>query len=112
MSKFDTAVSYVQGLPKDGPVQPDNDTKLEFYSYYKLATVGSLETDAIKSANPRPGMLDFVGKAKWDAWKAASEKNHTPEQAKEAYVAALLKFLKGIKNPDAGVEEIIRKLEA
>lgn len=27
--KFDKAVKYIQGLPKDGPYQPDQDTKLK-----------------------------------------------------------------------------------
>lgn len=33
----------------------------------------------------RPGMLDFKGKAKWDAW--SSRKGMTKEAAMEAYVA-------------------------
>lgn len=33
----------------------------------------------------RPGMMDFKGKAKWDAW--TGKKGMTKEAAKEAYVA-------------------------
>jgi hypothetical protein len=31
--KFDKAVEYVRGLPKDGPYQPDQDTKLKVRRY-------------------------------------------------------------------------------
>ena len=41
--------------------QPSNDEKLKLYKYFKQATVGDVNTS-------RPGMLDFAGKAKWDAW--------------------------------------------
>jgi diazepam-binding inhibitor (GABA receptor modulator, acyl-CoA-binding protein) len=34
---------------------------LELYGLYKQATVGDCNTS-------KPGILDFVGKAKWDAW--------------------------------------------
>ena len=38
-----------------------DDEMLKLYGLYKQATVGDVNTD-------RPGMLDFAGKAKWDAW--------------------------------------------
>ena len=41
---------------------PD-DKKLELYSLFKQGSEGDVTT-------ARPGMLDFKGKAKWDAWKA------------------------------------------
>ena len=31
--KFDKAVKYVRSLPKDGPYQPDQDTKLKVRGY-------------------------------------------------------------------------------
>jgi len=43
--------------------QPSNDEKLKLYKYFKQATVGDINT-------ARPGMLDFAGKAKWDAWNS------------------------------------------
>ena len=45
----------------------NNDMKLMFYSLYKQATVGNINTS-------RPGMFDMVGKAKWDAWKSMDGK--------------------------------------
>lgn len=45
----------------------NNDMKLMFYSLYKQATVGNINTS-------RPGMFDMVGKAKWDSWKSMDGK--------------------------------------
>jgi len=57
---------------------PDNLAKLKLYALYKQATVGDCTGD-------RPGMLDFVGRAKYDAWK---ELAGTPmDEAKEKYIA-------------------------
>ena len=39
----------------------------------------------------RPGMLDFKGKAKWDAWE--TKKGMTTESAKEAYVAKVAEIV-------------------
>lgn len=57
--------------------RPADAELLEMYSLYKQATVGDVEGD-------RPGMLDFKGKAKWDAW--SGKKGTTKEAAMEAYV--------------------------
>ncbi|PWY99390.1 acyl-CoA-binding protein [Testicularia cyperi] len=84
-AKFNKAVSIVGSLPKDGPVQPTQEDQLKFYSYYKQATVGDVNTS-------RPGMLDFVGKAKWDAWKKVE--GMSKEAAQQAYVENLLEILK------------------
>ncbi|KIM84172.1 hypothetical protein PILCRDRAFT_6454 [Piloderma croceum F 1598] len=97
---FEKAVSVVQALPKDGPIQLTNDQKLEFYKYYKIATVGDVNI-------PRPGMFDLVGKSKWDAWKAECEKGTTKEQAWTAYVTGLLAILK-----EADTEESKKSIEA
>jgi peroxisomal 3,2-trans-enoyl-CoA isomerase len=45
---------------------PGNDTKLQLYALYKQATVGTCNTS-------RPGMMDFVGRAKWDAWNSLGQ---------------------------------------
>lgn len=44
------------------PARPDNDTLLKLYSLYKQATVGDVE-------GSRPGFMDPVGRAKYDAWE-------------------------------------------
>ena len=54
-----------------------DDKKLEIYGLFKQATVGDVNTE-------RPGMLDFKGKAKWDAWKG--KEGMSTDDAKQAYV--------------------------
>ncbi|KAF8519525.1 Acbp from Moniliophthora Perniciosa [Gautieria morchelliformis] len=100
-SKFEKAVAIVQGLPKEGPVQPTQDDKLFFYANYKQATIGDVNT-------ARPGMLDFVGKAKWDAWNKA--KGTSTEDAKKAYVDKLLEILAGFS--DEVSKQYLAELEA
>jgi diazepam-binding inhibitor (GABA receptor modulating acyl-CoA-binding protein) len=51
---------------------------LDVYSLYKQATAGD-------ASGPRPGMLDFKGRAKYDAWAARS--GMSKAKAMEAYVA-------------------------
>ncbi|KAF7328046.1 Acyl-CoA-binding protein [Mycena kentingensis (nom. inval.)] len=84
-AKFTKSVEIVKNLPKDGPVKPTQDDQLFFYSYYKQATIGDNTTT-------RPGMLDFVGKAKWDAWKKVE--GTSKEDAQKFYVDKLLELLK------------------
>ena len=54
---FAEAQERVKKLSK----RPSNEQLLQLYGLYKQATAG----DATGS---RPGMLDLVGRAKWDAW--------------------------------------------
>lgn len=50
------------------PSRPDNNTLLQIYALYKQASVGDVNTK-------RPGMTDFVGRAKYDAWAALKGKS-------------------------------------
>jgi acyl-CoA-binding protein len=70
---FRAAQSRVKQLTRT----PSPDQLLALYSLYKQATVG----DATGS---RPGMLDFKGRAKFDAWSARS--GTTKPVAMQAYV--------------------------
>ncbi|VDM80798.1 unnamed protein product [Strongylus vulgaris] len=79
--RFDAAVTIIQKLPKEGPVSTSNEQKLEFYSLYKQATVGDVNTE-------RPGIFSIVEKKKWDAWKAVE--GVSKDEAKERYIKALL----------------------
>lgn len=56
-ASFDKAVKDSKLLPE----KPDNATLLQIYSLYKQATEGDVQ-------GKRPGMLDMVGRAKFDAW--------------------------------------------
>ena len=42
--------------------RPSNDELLKLYSLYKQGTEGDV-------SGKRPGMIDFKGRAKFDAWK-------------------------------------------
>ena len=56
---------------------PAPDELLELYALYKQATAGDATGD-------RPGMLDFKGRAKYDAW--STKKGTTKDAAQRAYV--------------------------
>ncbi|CAL8109439.1 unnamed protein product [Orchesella dallaii] len=86
--KFDKAVKIIQELPKEGPFQPNTNEKLKFYGLFKQVTVG-------KNTTKRPGLLDFVGKAKWDAWNDLGDM--TAEEAMEQYVEEYEKMEKKIR---------------
>lgn len=73
MSDFETAVADVKELPE----KPGNDDLLKLYALYKQATVGDVE-------GKRPGMMDFVGRAKYDAWAALE--GTTTDDAEQSYV--------------------------
>jgi len=91
-AKFEAAVKIVQSLPKDGAIKPSQDDQLYFYKYYKQATIGDVNI-------PRPGMLDFAGKAKWDAWD--SVKGTATEEAKKLYVEKLLEILNKVDDTES-----------
>ena len=56
---------------------PDNLVKLQLYALYKQATEGDVQ-------GARPGMMDFVGRAKYDAWKELAGKSQ--DEAKQGYI--------------------------
>jgi len=62
---------------KDLKDRPSNDTLLQLYSFYKQATEGDAGGEA-------PGMFDFVGKAKYEAW--ANLKGKTRDVAMQDYI--------------------------
>ena len=93
-AEFETAADEVTKLK----TSPSNEEKLEIYALFKVrqstfawvyqilnhnfwilkqTTVGDCNTS-------RPGMLDFTGKAKWDAWNA--KKGMATGDAEAAYI--------------------------
>ncbi|XP_035533481.1 acyl-CoA-binding protein-like [Morone saxatilis] len=76
---FEKAVEEVKVLKQ----RPDNGEIGLLYGLYKQATVGDVNID-------RPGMFDFAGRAKWDAWKA--KKGLSKEEAMDAYVILVEKL--------------------
>ena len=77
MAELDRAFEAAQAAAKKLKTKPDNDTLLELYSYFKQATEGDV-------SGTRPGSLDFVARAKYDAWRA--RKGVRQDAAMRSYV--------------------------
>jgi acyl-CoA-binding protein len=71
--EFEAAAANAKKTKK----KPDNATLLKLYSYYKQATEGDVKGE-------RPGMLDFVGGAKHDAW--AKLEGMSADEAMKNYI--------------------------
>ena len=80
--KFDDAQKRVKELKST----PSNDDLLELYALYKQATSGDV-------SGSRPGMMDFKGRAKFDAW--TKKKGTGKEAAMSAYVAVVNRLTGG-----------------
>lgn len=83
-AEFTTAAAEVKGLTK----KPTDQEMLQIYALFKQTTVGDCNTS-------RPGMVDFTGKAKWDAWNGIKGKGQPDAEAE--YIA-LVGELKGKYN--------------
>uniref|UniRef100_A0A672S5Z1 Enoyl-CoA delta isomerase 2, mitochondrial-like n=1 Tax=Sinocyclocheilus grahami TaxID=75366 RepID=A0A672S5Z1_SINGR len=73
VEEFNAAKEKLGALKKD----PGNEVKLTIYALFKQATQGPCNT-------PKPSMLDFVNKVKWDAWKSLGSLSQ--EEARRQYV--------------------------
>ena len=62
---------------KNLKTKPKDEDMLLIYSLFKQATIGDVNT-------ARPGMLDFTGKAKWDAWEKV--KGKSKDDAESEYI--------------------------
>ncbi len=72
-ARFADAADRVQQLPE----KPDNADLLRLYALYKQGSTGDV-------TGKRPGMMDFVGRAKYDAW--AGLEGTSQDEAMQAYV--------------------------
>lgn len=79
--EFEAAAAESKSLPS----RPSDDDMLKIYSLYKQATQGDVSGE-------RPGIFDFVGGAKYDAWEEL--KGKSKEDAMQEYVD-LINKLKG-----------------
>ena len=70
---FATALEEVEQLPE----RPGNQDLLRLYALYKQASSGD-------ATGERPGMMDFVKRAKYDAW--AELAGTSKDDAMQAYV--------------------------
>ncbi|GAC1634734.1 MAG: acyl-CoA-binding protein [Nevskia sp.] len=77
---FEQAQKDVKTLTK----RPSNEDMLALYSMFKQGSSGDV-------AGARPGMLDMVGRAKYDAW--AKLKGTTKDAAMAQYIAKVKALL-------------------
>jgi acyl-CoA-binding protein len=69
---FEDATAKATELPNQS-----NDRLLELYGLFKQATAGDVSGE-------KPGMFDFKGAAKYDAWE--SRRGMTKDEAMQAYI--------------------------
>ena len=66
--------------PTPHHIKLSSDQKLQFYAYFKQATLGPCD-------KPQPGLFEMVERAKWRAWKALGRMSK--DEAVTQYVALL-----------------------
>uniref|UniRef100_A0A8C3XX71 Enoyl-CoA delta isomerase 2 n=1 Tax=Catharus ustulatus TaxID=91951 RepID=A0A8C3XX71_CATUS len=92
---FQKAQEQLKLLKKD----PGNETKLKLYALFKQATEGPCNA-------PKPGMLDFVKKAKWDAWNSLGSLSKDDARQKYAeLVSSLVSAESASQKKEASPEE-------
>lgn len=79
-AKFEDAQQRVKALTS----RPSNDDLLDLYALFKQGTKGDV-------SGSRPGMMDFRGRAKFDAW--SGKRGTSKEDAMAAYVALVDRLL-------------------
>jgi diazepam-binding inhibitor (GABA receptor modulating acyl-CoA-binding protein) len=83
MTSFQDAVNFANS--KRGKGNLTNDQLLQLYAHFKVGSVG-------RNTTPKPGMLNFKDKAKWDAWTNLS--NLPQAQAQAKYVQLVQQWLR------------------
>jgi acyl-CoA-binding protein len=81
-ARFEQAQADVKQLPE----RPSNMTLLRLYALYKQGSEGDAQGD-------KPGMTDFVGRYKFEAWE--SLKGTSKEEAMEKYIALVQELQSG-----------------
>jgi acyl-CoA-binding protein len=77
MSDLATRFEAARADSRNLPEKPDNMTLLKLYALYKQGSTGDVDTD-------RPGMTQFVDRAKWDAWNEL--KGQPQDDAMQGYI--------------------------
>lgn len=77
MSDIETAFTTAVAEVKELPERPGNQDLLKLYALYKQSTSGDVSGD-------RPKMMDFVNRAKYDAW--AELEGTSQEDAMQSYI--------------------------
>jgi len=76
VTRFEAAAERVATAPAGGTLKPSNEMKLRMYALYRQAKDGDVQ-------GKRPGMMDIVGRLKYDAW--AGLKGTSREDAMRRY---------------------------
>ncbi|MGJ8667942.1 MAG: acyl-CoA-binding protein [Oceanococcus sp.] len=76
-AEFEATLDQVKNAPSDGAFKPSNEMKLQMYAWFNQASKGDV-------SGKRPGMLDMIGRAKYDAW--AKVKGMSADDAMQAYI--------------------------
>ena len=76
---FQQAAEAAKSLPE----RPDNETLLQLYALFKQGSSGDITGE-------KPGFFDFVGVAKYEAWKKLE--GTPPEDAQSRYVELVRKL--------------------
>merc|ERR1719221_1273012 len=76
-TEFKKAVWLIRNGPKK---EGSTEQKLNFYKYYKQATVGNVQ-------GSQPYRVQFEARSKWDAWN--SVKDMSKDDAKKEYIALM-----------------------
>lgn len=76
---FEQATLAAKSLPE----KPDNTTLLKLYALFKQGSAGDVSGE-------KPGFMDFVGTAKYEAWSKL--RGMPPEQAQKDYVDLVRKL--------------------
>ena len=88
MSDLNAAFEQAQKDVKTLTERPSNDDLLELYALFKQGSAGDV-------SGKRPGMLDMVGRAKYDAW--AKLKGMSADDAMQKYIDKVEALLKSHK---------------
>ncbi|KAG1150892.1 hypothetical protein G6F37_003335 [Rhizopus arrhizus] len=73
---FEQAFTYMN----EHDIPLSNDKKLHFYGLFKQATIGDIN-------KPKPGLFEFVARAKWDAWNSC--KGLSFREARNKYIESV-----------------------
>ncbi|MGL6070811.1 acyl-CoA-binding protein [Craterilacuibacter sp.] len=77
MSDLQTLFTQAQQDVTSLAERPDNATMLQLYALFKQASSGD-------ATGERPGMMDFIARAKFDAWEKL--KGITGDEAMQKYI--------------------------
>jgi diazepam-binding inhibitor (GABA receptor modulating acyl-CoA-binding protein) len=91
MTNFEKAAQQIRDSAQLAPTITMNDEEHALiYGLYKQGTVGDINHE-------KPGMLDFKGKANWEAWNKLKGKSKEQAQAEYVELARSLLTKYGIK---------------